>query len=93
MFQNDDAAGFLRGQFLLPGIPEVIIPSELKFPETYVWFRIAYILLESKNELYQCQILAKRPVIKSGYSLPGNFLWFARELAKCGSVMWCPQGH
>lgn len=25
-----DAAGFLRGQFLLPGVPEVIIASELK---------------------------------------------------------------
>lgn len=30
MFQHDDAAGFLRGQFLLPGTPEVIISSELK---------------------------------------------------------------
>lgn len=78
MFQHADAAGFPRGQFFLPDIPEVIVSSELRpSRDIYSSLEMCAFCWKAKKSYRNAKQRQK--------GLSPRRLWFARDLADCGS--------
>jgi hypothetical protein len=63
MFQHADAAGFPKGQFLLPGISEVIILQFTVFGNIHSGLELCAFCWKAKQELQETVTLVQTSII------------------------------